>query len=115
MQARGFEIGLELGEMEIREGSGRFEFQDDLCADDEVKASNALILFLEKDVDFLLPLKWDASVTQGDFHRLLINRFNKTRSERFVDINRRADNPVGQFLKLMSHCLLSCFPSFVLS
>ncbi len=103
VQTGGFQIGPQLGKVNILKGMDCFQFQDDLLLDDEIQSLNSQVHSLEMDVDLQLPSERDASVLEGHFHGLLIDRLQEARAERLVNLHRRSEDSTRQFLECMPH------------
>ena len=92
MEAGCFQVGFDLGMMDIFQGFDGFQLHNDLVADDKIQPVQTNFFVLENDPDLFLLFVGDCAVSQGNFHRFLIHTFQKPRPQSLMHLHRRLQN-----------------------
>jgi hypothetical protein len=87
MKAGGFQVRLQLGEVNGRQSGYSLKLKDDLRPNHQIETMQADIHALEENMDFLLALDRNGSMLQSDLPGLLINWLHEARPERLVEFD----------------------------
>src|SRR5262249_5269010 len=89
--------------MHVLQGPDCLQLDDDLPLDQQVEVMDADLGPLVEDANLSLVLEFDALPRQGGPHVAVIDRFQESRPEGLVDLDRNLDDPPGQGFELMAH------------
>src|SRR6516164_3623215 len=98
MEASSLQVRYDLGAMDRCQGFDGLELEDEALVDKEIKSCQADLSSFVKNVDFSLPLEWNATQRQFHLQGFFIDAFEVSWSQVTVYFNGSTNYRMGEVI-----------------